>query len=238
MTLAVAAVVFGLAAMIQSVTGFGFALVSVPLLGVLVGPVPAVVATTAVVSVQMAVTTWRHRDDVDREVAPVLLGGAVLGIAPGTVVLVMGSRETLLLLIAAATLICTIVVAAKLSLPEARASLFGAGTVAGALAVSTGTSGPPLVAALAARGLGAAHFRATLGAVFLSMNVVAMLVFVVTSSFSEQAGWLALIGVPVVLVSLRLGGALAERVSAEGFRRAVLATLVVASFAAVAAAYR
>ena len=39
--------IFGLAAMVQAVTGFGFALLVVPLLAVAVSPVPAVVATTA-----------------------------------------------------------------------------------------------------------------------------------------------------------------------------------------------
>ena len=47
MILAVAAV-FGLAAAVQSVTGFGFALVAVPLLALVLGPAPAVVATTLV----------------------------------------------------------------------------------------------------------------------------------------------------------------------------------------------
>ena len=51
------AAVFVLASAAQAVAGFGSALVAVPLLSLLVGPVPAVVATTAI---SLAMTRWRY----------------------------------------------------------------------------------------------------------------------------------------------------------------------------------
>ena len=90
----------------QSATGFGFALLAVPVLSATLGPVVAV-STAAVLGVLvnlLTLATERRRRAVMRPVATLLLVASVPGMALGAALLATAPSEVLRALIAAAVL--------------------------------------------------------------------------------------------------------------------------------------
>ncbi|MGH3353018.1 MAG: sulfite exporter TauE/SafE family protein [Nocardioides sp.] len=223
----IAALVFLLAAVAQAVSGFGSALVAVPLLALAVGPTTAVVAAT-MMSLLLSAGAWRHeRAHVDVRLARTLTLAGVLGMPLGLVVLARFDDRSLTVLIAAAVLVTVILLWRNLPLPSGGKSLWFAGATSGLLLTSTGMNGPPLVLSLQSAGLAARRFRATLQAVFCSQGVVAVATFAVTGHLHATT-WVVVIGGAVGLpAGWAIGDRIFHRLSPERFRAIVLAGLVV-----------
>ena len=150
MLVALGAGVFLLAALAQAVTGFGSALVAVPLLALVADPVAAVVAGTTVSLVLTSGAAWRERGHIDTGRAdadpdgadPWHAGGA--GPAPGC------RRGATRGLIATVMLVDGRRCGERRHGSAARATPI-AGVASGVLLTSTGMNGPPLVVALIER---------------------------------------------------------------------------------------
>lgn len=225
--------VFTLASAGQAVTGFGLALISVPLLALLADPVSAVVAATAVGVVFTSFAAYTEREHLDTAVAGRFIGAGLLGLPLGLAALRLLSADQLTLLMAAVLATLVALMAAQVRLPGGRGPQLGAGVVSGALLTSTGMNGPPLVVVLHAARMAPQPFRATLQAVFSIQGLVALGAFTATGAVSATAALLAGAGV----LGIPLGWVVGERcfraLSPETFRRVVLALL--AATAVVAA---
>jgi uncharacterized membrane protein YfcA len=223
-----------LAAFAQSVSGFGSALVAVPLLSVLAGPRTAVVTITALSIAMTALATARERRHVQWRVAGTLAATGLLGMPLGLVLLTALDPRALTLVIAALVLAVTVLLACGWSAhpgPWARRS---AGVLSGAMLTSTGMNGPPLVITLQAMRLRPDSFRATLQAVFCSQDVAAVVGFVAVGQMSRTA----LVAIAAGLPGLPLGWLLGDRVftgiDPAVFRRVVLGMLLLSALAAAA----
>jgi uncharacterized protein len=174
-----AAVLVG--AFTQSATGFGFALLSAPVLSATLGPRTAIPTLTVVglVVSALTLTTERRRLDVLRPEARALVGAAVPGMAAGALLLARGPVDLLRVLVSLAVLAAVAVqlrgrAAAARARPPGRPAAAVAGALSGGLATSTGLSGPPLVFFLLARGADPAETRDTLAVVFLVTSVLTL----------------------------------------------------------------
>lgn len=223
----IAALVFLLSALAQAVSGFGAALVAVPLLALAVGPATAIVAAT-VMSLLLSAGAWRQeRAHVDPHLARTLTLAGVLGMPLGLVVLTRFDDRSLTVFIAAALLVAVTLLWRKVALPTGRRSLWVAGATSGLLLTSTGMNGPPLVLALQGAGVAPRRFRATLQAVFCSQDAVAVAAFAVTGHLHATT-WVAVIGGVVGLpVGWAIGDRIFHRLSPERFRVIVLAGLII-----------
>ncbi|WP_406447953.1 sulfite exporter TauE/SafE family protein [Streptomyces sp. NBC_00876] len=217
--------VFLLAALAQAVTGFGAALVAVPLLALVVDPVTAVVAATMAGLVLTAGSWRRERVHVDGAKARRLALAGVLGMPLGLVALALADEHTLSLLIGGALLVLVGLLSFGVRLPEGSATTWTAGVVSGGLLTSTGMNGPPLVLAL--QGLEPRRYRATLQAVFCGQDVVAVTVFVALGHVSATALLLTAAGVLGLPLGWAVGDRVFRRVPAERFRPVVLGGLTV-----------
>lgn len=229
---AVAAGVFVLAALAQAITGFGSALVAVPLLALVVEPIAAVVAATAVSLVLASGIAWREREHVDRAAARTLVRTGILGMPVGLLVLTLVDEQRLQVWIAAALLVMVVVVVR--GVPTSVRSLPAAGLVSGVLLTSTGMNGPPLVIALVDRE--SRRYRATLQAVFASQDVVAVTAFLILGHVSREAAVLTAGGILGLPLGWRLGDALFHRVPAERLRPVVVGGLVLTAVSMLASA--
>lgn len=219
--LLVAASAFLLAALAQAVTGFGSALVAVPLLGLATSPVVAVVAATVVSLVLTAGAAHRERRHVDAALARTLVVGGLVGLPLGLLALTVLAEATLGLLVAAVVLVAVPVVALA---PGLRPRPVPAGVVSGALLAGTGMNGPPLVLAL--QHLEPRRFRATLQAVFCGQDFVAVLAFAALGLFTPEVAVVSTAGVLALPLGWALGDALFRRLSPERLRGVVIGTLV------------
>ena len=233
------AVVVGLAAalliasMVQSITGFGFALLSMPLLTLVIDAKDAVAVSTivgALASFNLLARTYRY---VRWDLARSLLAGAVAGMPLGLVVLVLVDARALKVLIAVAVLVFVAILARgwRLEGVGPRAEVV-AGFVSGVLNTSVSTNGPPLVLALQARGLEPERFRGTISAVFAVSSVVANTLFAARGRYDLTVLGYAAVGPPALLIGGALGRRLGRDLAPEKFRPLVLALLVAAALSA------
>jgi uncharacterized membrane protein YfcA len=225
-----------LAAFAQSVSGFGSALVAVPLLSVLAGPRAAVVTITALSIAMTALATARERRHVQWRVAGTLAATGLIGMPVGLLLLTSLGPRPLTLLIAALVLVVTVMLASGWSAQPGPWARRSAGVLSGAMLTSTGMNGPPLVITLHALRLRADAFRATLQAVFCVQDVAAVAGFVAVGQLNRTVLVAVAAGLPGLPMGWLLGDRVFTRIDQHVFRRVVLGMLVVSAVAAGASA--
>jgi uncharacterized membrane protein YfcA len=235
--LIVAGAIILLAAVVHAVTGFGFALVATPLLALTVDPHTAVVATTLAALAMTVTVAVRQRHHAEWKVAAIALVGTVLGMPLGLLVYRMTSERLLTGLIGLGVLVCVVLVWRGTKIRGTTPTVAGVGLIAGALSTSTGTNGPPVVAAFQGMGYDPPTFRATLAVVFGGTSVLSLLLFVAAGEVNADALWIGLIGVPTVQLGYWLGNPLFNRIDPKRFRTVVLVALLVSAAVTLAAAF-
>lgn len=230
-----------LSAALQTSTGFGFALLSAPILAALVGPVEAVstiVATGVVVDVLVLAADGRRPQPNGRDVA--ILGvWSVPGLLLGALLLRVLASTLLQLLVAAAVLFA---VASRLRprrWPEKQPmadrqpwwAAAGAGLTSGVLSTATTLGGPPTVLYLTSRPRPPRQTRDTLVALSLVRLPVSVAALVVAGTWITPPGLLLLWA--AVALGYLVGRAVFARMDLARYERAVLAALVAAALTAV-----
>jgi uncharacterized membrane protein YfcA len=157
-------------ALVQSATGFGFALVLSPALFAVLDPYEAI-TTMLLLGPPLNLLVWHDSESGHarlRMLAPVLVA-AVPGLVLGVLALELLSKQVLQVAVGAA-----VVAAAAWQVHHRTRSpaAWAAGAASGALTTSISVSGPPLVLWLEGKGVSPGEFRATLAAAFLALNVV------------------------------------------------------------------
>lgn len=225
-----------LGAFAQTVSGFGYALVTVPLFTLAVDPRTAVVVT-ALTDIGLTVTAAvRDRAYVRWRVAGSLTGAALLGLPLGLLVLATFPERLLSILIAVVVLGCVALVWSGVRLHTGAVGMGAVGLLVGVLTAATGTNGPPLVAAFHSLGYDPRTFRATLAAIFTGVGLVGIAGFAAIGRIDADVLWLSLVALPAVPLGWWLGNLVFDRISPAVFRRIVLVGLVGSAGAALAAA--
>ena len=175
-----AALAVALAAVVQLAAGFGFGLSAVPLLSIAVGAHDAVVVALFLATFTNAFQAWTGRRDTDRPVAARLLAGAAVGLPFGFLVYQLVDDRVLRVVIGCSVIVAVVVIALGLDLRHAGPGLDAVGgALTGALTMSSGVNGPPLVFVLQARHFDQHRFRATVTTVFFVLDIVAVVTFAV-----------------------------------------------------------
>lgn len=233
-TVLVAAAVVALATGVQTVTGFGLALLAVPLLSLAIPTETAVVVCTTLGLVTSAVQATLERRHGDRATIVAMLAGAVVGAPLGFSLLVVATEVQLrLALVAVITVFLVVDLRGVRPVSANRAVDVGAGFVSGVLNASLSTNGPPLVMALHARHLPPEVFRGTLTAVFVGANVVTVALFTAGGRYDADVGVLLLAALPGLALGVVAGVRRRARLRPERFRQLVRTLL--AATAAVSA---
>ena len=223
------AVVIVLAAgLVAGVTGFGFVLVSAPLLLLLFSP-PTVVAVglllNLVASLVVALDGWRV---VQRRTILGLLPGAALGLVAGGWLLRVLDAAAIKLVAGLAVMGFALLVLGGWRLPGARSrwATTLSGVVSGALTPTTGLSGPPIALLFTARALPPHPFRATIAGYFVVVDVLGLALVLTGSGITRAGMGLAGLLTPTALVGMLLGRRALRHVSPERFRTGVLVLLL------------
>jgi uncharacterized membrane protein YfcA len=216
---AAAAVLLGVVA--QTVTGFGFSLVSAPFL-VAAYDAPAGVQLNVTISmlVNLALIATAHRRVQWAAVGRLFVPAAIATVGVG--LLVRDTRSGAVTVAAGALCLAGVAAVAR-NRPVRRldgtAATVTVGALSGAINVTAGIGGPPVVLFGLNAGWEPAAARATLQAFFLGINLVA----VATLGLPDRIPWVIAAG---MVLGLGAGRFVALRVSAEQVRRI---TLVVAA---------
>ncbi len=222
-------VILAIASIVRTTAGFGFSLVAVPLLALLVEPAAAVVIAgimAAPLSLWIAIRDWRH---IDRRLAGITVLSGLAGVPLGIWLLATLPSEALMIAIAVVVVLGTFLVWRKATLRGGSATVIGVGLFCGASFAATGIDGPPMVAAMQSMKLEPRVQRATLGAVFSGTSLAALAGFGFSGQLTATVGQMLLAGVPAFLVGILAGEKIFHRLNAERFRSAVLGLLAVSS---------
>ena len=216
-----------LAALVQSVGGFGFALLAVPLAAIAIDLTTAVVAVSIASVFNVATLVLRTYKDIDHATAVRFNVSALLGMPLGLVILAMVSQQPLKIALGALIILATVALMRGAgNVQHHRWIDVLAGWLSGVLATSTGTNGPPLVLAAQMARLSPASFRATLTFTFLVSGPISLIFFAFAGYFSRAALLLAGGSIPLIIVGQYFGLRLRKFVDGQRFERLVYLLLL------------
>lgn len=226
------------AGVITGLTGFGFALVSVPLLLLVMDP-PSVVTTVLVIGqLTSAVNAATARRHVVRSMLWALLPGATIGIVAGSFVLRWLPPATLKLVAGGLVVLFTALLAFRREAAgrrwPAREAIVGGAS--GALMTSVGLSGPPVVLLASSALPDKDRSRATLAAYFALTSPLGLATLLAQGSAPLHAWLAALLLAPLALAGRELGARLHRRTPSGAFRTITLAITFAAGIGGVASA--
>lgn len=219
--------VITLASAAHALSGFGFTMVAVPILAVIIDAHTAVVAATTIAFALSSVVAWRELSHIKWKPALIVSAAGLLGIPVGLYGLTVLSDRLLSIFIGIIVLTFAAILAAKVSIPEGLHMEIAAGATSGALLSSTGMNGPPLVAAFGAMGLPPREFRATLQVVFTVQGIFVIIGYLLTHQYSSESLAALIPAIPALALGWTIGNKLFGRISPEQFGRLVLGGLTI-----------
>ena len=222
------------AAIVNGITGFGFALVAVNVLAVALGAKDAIIVLSLLTPFVSGLQLWRYRrhSHTLRRVR-VLVIAAMIGTAVGARILVFLPGYAISLALGLFTVIDALVelrgrrplVTTRTERRLAPAAGFVGGVTNGAL----GAAGPVLGSYLLAVGIRGADFAFAISAAFFTMSLVRNGALAVLGQYTPPAILLAVALLAPAIAGLRAGFWLRGRLAAPTVERAVLVVLLLAS---------
>jgi len=213
----------------QSLTGFGLALVSMPLLSALLGVQTAAPLVALFGLLAEVILLFYYREAVNVRVIWRLIVASMIGVPIG--VLVIRSLDEAVLLTALGVIVAGYALYAllKLRLPAVNGPVwaYGVGFVAGILGGAYNTAGPPVIVYGNCRGWRPDEFKGNLQGFFLLTGVIVLISHALNGNYNGEVLRYGLLAVPAVVAGLVAGLGLSKRVSAAAFRTIVLWLLLV-----------
>lgn len=218
----------------QAVVGFGFALLSVPILIQVIGFHQAVILATFIGTANNMYQNRELREDQDPIQVKRFLYASFCGAPLGAIAFRFADQHILKTFLGVGVILGVVLLARGKDFSEAHVSLdWVMGILSGFLLTTTSTNGPPLVFALQARKSTPQVFRATLNRIFLISGLYAIFLFVVFREVAVSDLWLAASMLPSMIVGVSIGKIIRNRVNPDRFRLAVLVLLTVAGMSSV-----
>jgi uncharacterized membrane protein YfcA len=218
-----------ISAIIRQISGFGFALVSMPLIAMVVGirvatPFVAIAATT--VGLIMIQSNWR---EADRRILLQLLGWALLGIPGGIVLFGVLPEEWMKRGLGVMLVAYSLFALVQPKLPLVRSHWLTAlcGVTSGVLTGAYNTGGPPVVVYGTLRHWPPEQFRATLQLFFVLITGIAMIGHGLAGLWTAEIWWLYLYSLPGLILGQLLGNKLQRMIPRHMFNRVVYSFLIV-----------
>ncbi len=212
-------------AVLQTLTGVGTGFLVIPVIALIdlaLLPGPMVMASMAL----SGLMAYRGRTHIDyRNVMPILLG-VIPGGVLGAMVLNRVSLDQLGLVFGGVVLVGVLLAALSLHVPLTRWSGMIAGSIAGAMAASTGIGAPVL--AILYQNSGAPMIRATLALLYTVASALIIAVLTVFGQFDPERAWSAVLLMPGFVAGYFASQHLTTRLDQGGIRWLVLATAALA----------
>jgi uncharacterized protein len=217
-----------LAGAVSGLTGFGLALISVPLLLFVYEPRTVIVITAVLSVIINLAVVWDSWRDADQRIVVALLPSALVGVIVGTEVLRTVDPDYIRLGVGIVVVFSAVLLLRDVRLPGAgtRWGTVVAGSTSGALSTSTGLAGPPIVLLLASRGFPKRAFRGSSALYFLAMSLVGLAVLYIRGIFGADHVPLALALIPAAFLGKTIGTAMLKRISEGAFRVVTLGIVI------------
>ncbi len=223
------ALIIFLGAFIQAISGFGSALVAMPLLTAVIGIQTASPLFAVVGFVLDTLLLWRFRAALNFQAIRRLVLASLVGIPLGVIFLRQQDPRLVTTLLGVTLVAYAVYALITPRLPELRRPGWGYlfGLLGGVLGGAYNTSGPPVVVFATCRRWSPAEFRGNLQAYFIVNSGIVMLTHAISGNLTP-AVWQGLAwAVPGLAVGLTVGLAFNPWVNPERFRQIVLLLLLI-----------
>lgn len=224
---------------VQGFTGMEFAVVSTPLLVLLVHqPHQVVMLSLLLGSVLSAAILVETRRSLNLRRAWLLIAGAVLGTPVGVALFSHADPRVLTIVIATTALATAVIWAIRLPRPvrQERTAVSIAGVLGGFLNGVTSIGGPPPALVVSMQRWDVSEGRAALAAFNLTSYVIGLMVGVSSQDIGFLTHGFALL--PLAAIGSALGAWSARGLPSRAFRYALLGTVWLAGFSALASLLR
>ncbi|MGD9801733.1 MAG: sulfite exporter TauE/SafE family protein [Parvularculaceae bacterium] len=216
-------VVIFIAALLQGAVGFGFGLVAMPLLALMMDAQSAAALVALSAGSLSGAMLWRNRKAVHFEEAAGLIIAAAAGVPAGVFVLAHAPRGPFLIglgLLVAAFSLYSLLRPTPHELKDRRWR-FLAGFLGGALGGAYNTAGPPVVLYGAMRRWPPDRFLAVTQAFFFPISAMVAAGHAFAGFWTREVLTLYALGLPGIIAATIIGARLARRFSAEALSKAV-----------------
>jgi len=205
---------------IQSITGFGFAVVGTPLLLFFMEPRQVVSLMVSGALIQNLIMTYKTRGRSDPKVIWSLFTASLLGIIPGVYILKVIDPLYLKLYIGIVILLVSIFMASNCAVTIKREKLATVlvGIVSGFMGGSSGLMGPPVALFLMNQQQDKVAFRANLVRFFCLGNIATLTVMYYMDTMDTGIFKLLRYVIPGILVGILLGEKAFDKVSPKLFK--------------------
>lgn len=217
------------AAFVQGVSGFGFALVAMPILSGLTSiqtAAPLVALTTLTNNLILCIY---YRQSFDRKVVTNLLIGSVLGIPIGFLALDYVPTASMLIGLGVIIVIYSVYALISPVVPVLKSKLwaYGAGFLSGILLGSFNLPGPPIILYGSSQRWSPETFKGNLTSFFWVSVAIVVLGHGVQNRISEEIISQFLIALPSLMLGLSLGVVLAKKFDPNIFRKIITILLAI-----------
>ncbi len=215
---------------IQGLTGFGYGLIVVPTMLIILPPklvVPIVVMHGLVLNTIVFVNTRKSLSI--KRVLPLTIAG-LCGLPIGVLILKHIDVDLLKVFIGVVVVIfSTILLTGKrFHVKNERLALIPVGLTSGILSGSSSMGGPPVILFQSNQQVNKDQFRANIIAYFLMMNIVSIPTFAMNGLVSAETVKYALMSLPTMIIGTVIGIKFAKKVDEELFRRIALIIVLLA----------
>lgn len=226
--LALSLIIF-VASVVRGFTGFGLALVAVPLIQFIM-PVTDTAVFIAMINVIFSVLYYRRSKEIvkDQPLGAMALWTGI-GVAGGTIILKFINPAYIQLVwgVLIIFIVIALVRGLNLNLRSERNAMRMSGLFGGVLAGATGITGPPVAIILSSLKTPKEKFNAIISIFILFAVSYALVFYLITGLIRTEILILALCSIPALLAGLYSGDRLVSRISQNTFTYIVYVVLII-----------
>lgn len=227
-------IVFILSSFLQTVTGFGYAIITAPLLALVLDPKETVMMTmlTGLIIRLMMIKTTRN-DGSFKAISPLIMA-SIIGAIPGAYCMTVMSGEFLKLFMGSLLLIFTSILWRNYHFPIKNHTFAKiiAGYISGFLATTTSINGPPIILYYlnAKAEENKSVLRGNLTRYFLLINIASIIISYIAGTLKIEELWLSvLISIPALAIGFYVGEKFFHCINPEIFKKIALVMVFVSS---------
>ena len=226
--LALSVIIF-IASVVRGFTGFGLALVAVPLIQFLM-PVTDTAVFIAFINFIFSVLYYRRSKEIIKgQPLGTMALWTGIGVAAGTAILKLVNPAYIQLIwgVLIIFIVIALVRGLTLNIGSDKTALTLSGLFGGVLAGATGITGPPVAIILSSMKTPKEKFNAVISVFIFFAVTYALVFYLVSGLIRAETLWLALCCVPALLAGLYTGDRLVSRISQNAFTTVVYVVLVI-----------
>ncbi|MTI66221.1 MAG: sulfite exporter TauE/SafE family protein [Firmicutes bacterium] len=223
-------VIILISGLIQGMTSFGFSLLALPLLGLIL-PIKIVVPILVIYSLVInAIIIYKIREDVHLGRIKYLIIAGIISTPLGTYLLLILNENTLKVVIGIIISISAISMLKgyKINIESKRENIsyIPVGLISGILNGSVSLSGPPVILFLANQGVKKQIFRANLTSYFLILNIITIPTYFFGGLITKDVINHTIILFPALIIGVLLGIKLGNKVDEKIFKKLTLILVI------------